>query len=79
MVGDAKSIHLANVLQEPMRESFQVTLKEGEAYHEENMKTGCVGTIMTFLECDSAGSRIQLGKGVTELLRVRRTARLLLA
>lgn len=59
-VVDAKSIHLADVLKEPMRESFQVTLKQGEAYHEENMKTGCVGTIMTFLECDSAGSRIQL-------------------
>lgn len=40
--------------------SFIPTLKQGEVYHQENVGVGCVGTIMSFLLCNSAGSDIQL-------------------
>lgn len=59
-VVDAKATRIAELVDELGEDALRPTLKQGEVYHEENVRVGCVGTIMTFLECTSAGHQIQL-------------------
>ena len=59
-VVDAKSVTIASVLKKLGEDSLQSTLQQGEVYHEENVRVGCIGTIMTFLECSSTGHQIRL-------------------
>lgn len=59
-VTDAKAEPLGLLLQGYGGEALDPTLKQGETYHEENVRVGCIGTIMTFLQCDSAGHDIRI-------------------
>ena len=59
-VVDASSVRLAELKKTLGEGAFQPTLKQGEVYHEENARVGCVGTIMTFLECECAMYPIRL-------------------
>ncbi len=58
-VVDAKAVPLEELAEE-YGGDMQPLLKQGEVYHEENVKTGCIGTIMTFLNCDSAGRDLRV-------------------
>lgn len=59
-VVDAHSLPIANLLAAMGEDALRPTLKQGEVYHEENVRVGCIGTIMTFLECVSTGHQIRL-------------------
>ncbi|GJE85365.1 zinc finger MYND domain-containing protein [Phanerochaete sordida] len=59
-VQDAKAVPVATLLRTLGEDALSPTLKQGEVYHEENVRVGCVGTIMTFLECVSTGHQIRL-------------------
>ena len=59
-VQDAKSVSISTFMRKIGENTFRPTLKQGEVYHEENVRVGCVGTIMTFLECVSTGHQIRL-------------------
>ncbi|KAJ3488285.1 hypothetical protein NLI96_g2940 [Meripilus lineatus] len=58
-VVDAIAIPVAMLL-EAQGDEFNEFLKQGEAYHKENVRVGCIGTIMTFINCDSAGQDLRL-------------------
>ncbi|KAH8101384.1 hypothetical protein BXZ70DRAFT_932795 [Cristinia sonorae] len=40
-------------------DSFRDLIPQFLKYNEENVKVGCVGTVTTFLECDSAGADVR--------------------
>ncbi|KAI0078615.1 hypothetical protein K474DRAFT_1660225 [Panus rudis PR-1116 ss-1] len=59
-VVDAGAVPISRLLEtHANNQHFKDILKQGEAYHEENARTGCIGTIMTILKCDSSGQDIE--------------------
>lgn len=46
---------LVDIWGEEFGPELQDMLKQGDIYHKENVKEGCVGTITTFLVCNSDG------------------------
>ncbi|EKM57704.1 uncharacterized protein PHACADRAFT_138942 [Phanerochaete carnosa HHB-10118-sp] len=59
-VSDAKSVPITKLVRKIGEDALRPTLKQGEVYHEENVRVGCIGTIMTFLECVSTGHQIRV-------------------
>ncbi|KAI0783782.1 hypothetical protein C8Q75DRAFT_810579 [Abortiporus biennis] len=49
-----KSVEKKKLLEEHGAQ-LKGTFDQGEVYHQENVRVGCIGTITTFIECESAG------------------------
>lgn len=51
-VVSGEALSIAGLLKE--HDGFKALMPQFERYHEENVRVGCIGTVTTFLVCDSA-------------------------